>query len=294
MQNYENKSAPQNKAGRAKVKKPSQNRKKKKLIPHQQRPIICPPDKAGMELKLRVLGYITRAAVIATAVFALVFFMLDALKLEAQEIKIPTRLLALVSFVSVAVFSMMRLSKYGRVAGAVTILGAGVWIVLYTGNIISFAEKVFLTLKNVALTRLYNLGYYAVIKYMSEVSYTSSQTKELCFNFGVAVFTVLLSLIFTLPIIKKARLLLPAIISTLLLGVIFTYNISRSNWGVTLIIASFGDSGDGRQTDFTAKPDSRKVRHRSLLFERATEKACAPDNLPEFSRQSRQENRRAS
>ena len=84
MQNYEDKYAHGTRAGRAEVKKPVRKKKKKKAVPPGQRPIICPPDKAGMEPRLRILGYIARAAVIATAVFALVFFVLDALKLEAQ------------------------------------------------------------------------------------------------------------------------------------------------------------------------------------------------------------------
>jgi transglutaminase-like putative cysteine protease len=289
MQSFEDKYTPQNTAG--KVGKKTGRSRKKKIIPPYLRPIICPPDRASMKPWLRVLGYIARAAVIFVAVFGIVFFVLDALKLEAQDIKTPTGFVALVSLVSVAVFSAMRLSKYGRIAGSVVILGTGVWTVLYAGNIISFAEKVFLTVKNVVLTRLYNLGYYAVIKYMSEVAYTPPHTKEVCFKFGVALFTVLISLIFTFSILKKARLALPAVVSTLVLVVVFTYNISRSNWGVTLIITSFAGILVMAAYDriFVKNPNSKKYDTETLIFADADEDRPRIPDLPKSRKEIRRE-----
>ncbi len=289
MQSIEDKYTPQDAAGKV-GKKPGRSRKKKN-IPTHLRPIICPPDRAGMRPWLRILGYIARAAVIFVAVFGLVFFVLDALKLEAQDIKIPAGFVALVSLVSVAVFSAMRLSKYGCVAGSVVILGTGAWALFYAGNIISFATKVFLTVKNVVLTRLYNLGYYAVVKYMSEVTYTPPHTKEACFKFGVAVFAVLISLIFTFSIIKKARLALPAVVSTLVLVVVFTYNISRSNWGVTLIITSFAAILVMAAYDriFVKNPDSKKYDTETLLFADADQNRPRMPDLPKSRKEIRRE-----
>ena len=125
-------------------------------------------------------------------------------------------------------------------------------------------------------------------------TYTSTH-KELCFYFGVAVFTVLLSLIFTLPIIKRARLALPAVISTLLIGVIFTYNISRSNWGVALIIASFTGILVMAAYDriFAVKPDPEKYDTETILFEDADEnRPKLPENLPKTPRQLRREQKK--
>ncbi len=214
-------------------------KKNKLIVPEERRPIIMPPDKAGMSIKVRILGYVCRAAVIFAAVFGIVFFICDALKLEAQGLTVPAEFIALTILASVAVFSLMRLSKYGLIGGSVLIAGVLALVGISAGDVALFAEKVLVTAKNVALTRLYNLGYYAMSKYMTEISYTSERTQEYYFRYAVAMFAVLLSLVFVLSAIKRVHVLVPAVISTAVLGVVFTYNISRSNWGIAIVIASF-------------------------------------------------------
>ncbi len=247
----------------------SSGKKKKFSVPEEKRPIICPPDKAGMSLKVRVFGYICRAAVTFTAVFGIVFFLCDALKLEAQSLVVPTGFIALVCLVSVAVFSLMRLSKYGLLGGSVFIAGVLTWVGISAGDIITLAVNIFVTAKNVALTRLYNIGYYAMSKYMTEITYTAKYTQEYYFKYAVAIIAVLLSLAFVMSTIKRVRVAIPAVISTALLGVIFTYNISRSNWGVVLIIASFMGLLVMAAYDrlFSVKPDSDKYDTKTVLFE---------------------------
>ncbi len=245
------------------------NKKRKVALPEEKRPIICPPDKAGMSLRTRVLGYICRALVTFTSVFGLVFFVTDALKLGEQEISVTAGYIALVTFISVALFSLMRLSKYCLAGGSVFLAGLLGVLLLRIGNIADFALKVILTAKNVALARLYNLGYYAMSKYMTEMTYSARYSREYYFKYAVAVFAVLLSLIFVLSVVKRVRVIPPAIISTALLGVVFTYNISRSNWGIVLIIASFVGLLVMAAYDriFTAKTDEAKFDTKTILFE---------------------------
>lgn len=250
-------------------KKSGRNKSKDKMTPIFRRPIICPPDRAGMDLKVRVVGYISRALVIFFSVYGLVFFTVDALRLEMQNIEVRASFIALVCFVSVALFSVMRLSKYGAAGGAAVILGAAAFFAVRTGDIGLYASRMLITAKNVALTRLYNLGYYALSNYMTDISYTSKYSDEYYFKGAVAFFAILISLGFVLSALRRVRVLFPAIVSTVILGVIFTYNISRSNWGVVFIIAGFAGLLVMSAYDrlFADKPDKDRYDTETLLFE---------------------------
>ena len=61
----------------------------KKNVASEKRPIVCPPDKAGRDLRTRILGYAARIAVLTLAVFGLAFFVTDAFRFHYKEI-IPT------------------------------------------------------------------------------------------------------------------------------------------------------------------------------------------------------------
>lgn len=242
--------------------------KKNKHIAQVKKPLICPPDKAGTGAGVRIGGYVCRAAVIFLAVFGLTFFLCDALRLELQELNVPAGFLAAVCFCGVALFSVMRTSKYGFAAGAVISVGTVVLFAASVGDIGSFAVKTVLTAKNVALTRLYNLGYYSMSKYMSEVTYTARFTQEFYLRCALAVVALLLSLVFVLCCIKRVRVIVPAAVSVMILGVVFTYNISRSNWGIALIIASFTGLLVMAVYDkiFTAPPDAERFDGETVLF----------------------------
>ncbi|MBQ9080119.1 MAG: transglutaminase domain-containing protein [Clostridia bacterium] len=259
------------------VRAKKKSKKAKKLVPETQRPLICPPDKASMKLWVRIVGYVCRAAVIFMAAFGLTFFMCDALRLEQQELSVSAGFLALVCVVTVAVIALMKTSKYGAIGGAVAIVGGvAAWLVT-VGNAVDFVIKAALTLKNVIMTRLYNLGYYGMGKYMSEISYNSGFSMQTYLRFAFAVIAIVISLIFVLSCIKRVRVIVPVIVSVAVLGVIFTYNISRSNWGVAMIIASYTGLIVMAMYDkiFTVKkPDAEKFDGETVLF--------ADDDRPEL------------
>lgn len=212
---------------------------RKKFVPKNQRPIVCPTDRGGRGLVTRVTGLVCRGLVIFAAVFGLTFFMCDALRLEAQELSVPANLLALASFVAVALFCVMSYSKYGLLGGGAVIVGGVVAFVIFAGDVADFFIKTVATAKNVVLTRLFKIGYYGVQSHITEISYGSGRNAEFYLRAAFVIVATVLALIFVLSCFKRVRVLIPAVVSAAIIGVIFTYNISRSNWGVALIIAAF-------------------------------------------------------
>ena len=249
-----------------KAKKP---KKRLSSIPLYQRPIICPPDRSGMSLKVRISGFICRALLIFFSVFGLSFFVVDALYLEKQGITVSAGFIALVALISVAVFSAMRTSKIGLAVGSLAVAG-GLFKLAYDAiTVPALFSRALITAKDVVLTRLFNRGYLGMSLYITNLSYSAKYTAEFYFKYAVVFFVVLLSLGFVLSMIKRVRVLFPAIVSTLVLVGVFTVNISRSNWGVALVIASFVGLlvMAGYDRIFLANPDSGRYDTKTILFE---------------------------
>lgn len=214
-------------------------RKEKKTIPADKLPLVCPPDRAGLNLGSRIAGMGCRMFVIFMAVFGLAYFLCDALRLEQQEINVSAGFLAGVSLLFVVVYSAMALSRWCAAGGAVALVGAAAVIVISSGEAAQLFPRMFETAKNVALTRLFNLGYYGMSRYITEVSYNEGRGAEYYMRLAFLLVIAVIALVFVLSCIKRVRLVGPVIVSAVIISVVFTYNISRSNWGTVLIIAAF-------------------------------------------------------
>lgn len=260
-------------------------RKRKSAPPLYERPMICPPDRSGMSLRVRIAGFICRAALIFFSVYALVFFVVDALFLESQGITVSAGFIAVVAVVSVATFSLMRTSRIGLAVGSLLLLG-GAGVLIYSAiSVPEFFPRVLITAKDVVLRRLFNRGYLGMSVYMSNPAYGPEYTAELYFKYAVVLFAVLLSLCFVLSMIKRVRVIFPAAFSALMLVGVFTVNISRSNWGIALMIASF--TGllvmAGYDSIFTLKPDDDKYDTETLLFDYADRPPLPEEDAEELA-----------
>lgn len=201
--------------------------------------LVCPPNRAGTAPAVRIAGMVCRMLIIFTAVFGLVFFLCDALRLAQQEIVVSAGYLALISLIFVAIFTAMSTSVMGLIGGGAVLIGGVLTLLLTSEGVAELLRKTFLTAKNVALTRLFNLGYYGMSRYISEVSYADGYGAEYYMHIVFGLVAAVVALVFTLSCIKRVHIAGPVIISAVIIGVVFTYNISRSNWGTVLIIASF-------------------------------------------------------
>lgn len=270
-------------------------RRRSAVLPPDARPVICPPDRAGRSLGVRIGGMACRMLAIFFAVLGLALFVCDALRLEQQEIVISTGFLALVSLGFVAVYSAMALSGIGRICGGVLLAGGAAAMVLMSGNVAQLMPRIALTAKNVVLTRLFNIGYYGMSRYISEVSYPAGLGQEYYFKLAVVLLIAVVALVFTLSCIKRVHIVGPVVVSALIIGAVFTYNISRTNWGVVLIIASFIGLIAMYTYDriFTDRPDPERFDCETVLFP-PEERPTLPEGelTPEAARQARRQARR--
>ena len=176
------------------------------------------------------LGYILRAVIVVTAVTGLLLFISDAFKFD-----IAGSSLFLIALCTTFVFALMCISVTSGliISGliAVSIFICTLTVDNFLGYIIASIQ----TMWNGMMTRLGNAGYQTiglVNFYHGDLAISES---TLLFIAMVIVGTVL-SLFFSLCIMRKTRLSLVLIMGTLICSSVFTYNISSSNTGFALLL----------------------------------------------------------
>lgn len=218
-----------------------QAKKQKKAEKHavlsvHKRPIVCPPDKAGRNLLFRLMGYICRVLVVWMASAGLVTFVSAAL-----DLGVSYGAIFLCTFVVVALVAIALYDRWGIIVSSVIAAGSVVLIFLTRPSIIMDLIYGVLSIYNAALRRLYNIGYLAYVRY--QVSFTSSTPTEELLTVGVCLLCVIVGLVFAFSLIKRVRIIPPAILATTFLVVILTFNIYsnriKSNLGIVLVIVSF-------------------------------------------------------
>ncbi len=217
-------------------RKAAKKEAKEAVLPIHKRPIVCPPDRAGRGGLFRLGGLLCRALVIWLAASGLTIFIASAL-----EFGVPNLVIFLTALLVVAVGMLLRVGKVGKVA-AVLVAGGSV------GGAIAMNPRIpgdllygILSLYNAALDRLYRVGYLTYVQYKAPIG-TSTPHEELMI-LGACLLTLLISILFTACFVKKVRIVPPAIVATVILVVLLTFNIYsnriESNLGITLVIVSF-------------------------------------------------------
>ena len=221
-----------------KVRKTRSRKKAEKnvILPIHKRPIVCPPDKAGRSPLFRYGGLACRALVIWLAASGLMIFLASAL-----EFGVPNLFIFAASLAVVVLGTVFSLGGWGKPASLIAAGGA-------VGGLVALNPRLpldlffgLLSLYNAALDRLYKVGYLTYVQYKAE--FTSFTPHEELMVAGTCLVTVLITLLFTVCLSKKIRIIPPAILATTLLVVLLTFNIYsnriQSNLGITLVIVSF-------------------------------------------------------
>ena len=218
------------------ARKAAKKARKEMILPIHKRPVVCPPDKAGRSPLFRYGGILCRSLVIWLAASGLMIFLASAL-----ELGVPHLAVFLASLITVAVCTLLHMGAVGK---AVSVVGAGGAV----GGLIALNPALplhliygILTVYNAALDRLYKVGYLAYVQY--KVNIPAIASKESLMAAGLCLITVLVSVMFALCLVKKVRIIPPAILATTILVVLLTFNIYsnriESNLGITLVIVSF-------------------------------------------------------
>lgn len=231
-----NKMAKAEKKQRKQQMKLEKKQKKHAVLSVHKRPIVCPPDRAGRNPVFRLTGYICRTLVIWAASAGLVTFISSALELGVAH--------STIFLVTLLATSLVAMALYNRIGTALSIAGA----VGSLAYVIATRPRIFtdllygvLSVYNAALERLYRVGYLTYIRY--QVSFSTATPVEELLATGVCVLCVIVSVVFTLCLVKRVRIIPPAILATTFLVVILTFNVYsnriQSNLGIALVIISF-------------------------------------------------------
>lgn len=196
------------------------------------RDLICTPDKAGRATVRAFIGMAFRIIVIAFAVFSLVFFFSDAFKIEISTSTILGCSMV-ICFAIAMIFSTRKLRIPGIVVTVAGTVYAFVRLPLAFGIV---------TYYNAVLQRLIDAEYYSYKAFQIKFN-AAAYSEEYLLEIGAVAVCFLIAAVFVPLLVKRitlARLIPPAVISTVMIVVVFTYNISRSNWATSLVIASLG------------------------------------------------------
>ncbi|MDD4772949.1 MAG: transglutaminase-like domain-containing protein, partial [Eubacteriales bacterium] len=220
-----------------KINKPG---KKAKTI-KPQKPVynefVCSPELQKNKPAAVVIGYILRAAVIYIGVLGMILFICDAFKIRLNGFALAGAIALIVTL-----FCVMSINK-ALFFGGLGLSAAGAALAAYlTGNPVQFFMNSVATLWNHMLDRLDYAGYRIMTSlYLpvdSTVIFTEAETYAFMFS-AVIMITVIIAAVFTASLIRRVRLMPLLLVSAVVLTVIFTYNISSSNWGFALILSAF-------------------------------------------------------
>ena len=216
-------------------KKAEKKAAKEAVLPVHKRPIVCPPDKAGRHPAFRIGGYVCRALVIWFAVAGLAMFISNAM-----DYGVPNGFIFGMSALVVGLCALAAYGKYQAIAASVIAAGLAAYKIATTPRFVTDLFYSLLSLYNGCLERLYRIGYLSYVKYEASIN-TPTAVEELL-KMGVGVLILVFGVVFTFCLVRKVRLVPPAIIATTFLVVILTFNIYSNrmpNLSIVLVIISF-------------------------------------------------------
>lgn len=228
-----------------------EHKRRAAILPPAKRPIICPPDCSDAALKHVVFGIAFRILIILVAVIGVSMFVSEAFGfdmtpgyIKQKEIEnylgVPAgtgfSFIARWALLFVAALSLCALWKYGTLIGVPVIIA--VVIIPTLPNPVQYLYEAALTAYNGALGHMKYMGFFAMDIKQVPVTQTMGTPEELV-RAAVMLFTLLTALAFVPFLIKRTRIIVPATYSAALMIFIFVYNLSRSNWALALMAASF-------------------------------------------------------
>lgn len=210
--------------------------KKIKPPPPVYNEVVCSPELQKPKAASVVLGFIFRASVIYTGVLGMILFICDAFNVP---VNIPALMGAI--FLIITVFSVMSLNRPLFFSGLGLSLGGIALAAYLSGNPVMHLINSAGTLWNHMLDRLDYAGYRIpdnlYLPVDSTTIFTETQSEAFMFT-AVIIISVFISAVFVASLIRRTRLLPLFLVGAVIMTSIFTYNISSSNWGFSLIVSS--------------------------------------------------------
>ena len=90
---------------------------------------------------------------------------------------------------------------------------------------------------NAAIERIAYAGSVGIKRYALPENFAAAYDKTSLYNMSVAIFTLIMAIIFVPAIIKRVRMKYIIIMGALIVTPIFLYNVMQDNWGFSLLLA---------------------------------------------------------
>lgn len=197
--------------------------------------LACLPSQQRRSKVSLYLGFLTRALTAAVAVCGLSLFICDAFVIITE--KAPFTAVLYPSIIFSVIVSAMCLDYYALVVGIV-LIGGGftVWATMKSVDILGYLFSSIKVFYNAVIDRIAYAGLVGIKRYaLPEEVNTYDRTS--LFIMGVAIFTLIIALLFVPAIIKRVRMAYILIMGALFVTPVLTYNIMRDNWGFSLLLA---------------------------------------------------------
>jgi transglutaminase-like putative cysteine protease len=214
-----------------------EHKKRARVTPNEERPLICTPDASEMSKAAVTVGIILRALVAAVAAFGVTLLLCDALKFTPEDgLGINLWLLAALSFLFSAAVAAICAGNLPIKLGGFAAFGAILTYSFMLPSPVRVYHAIILAYNSI-LDRLVSVGFLTMSLHRLPTPASALSPDELAFTFAM-LFAVLASLVYVPSVIRKMRLWPPLIFTVGVLVPIFSFNFTRGNWGVSLVIAS--------------------------------------------------------
>ncbi len=214
-----------------------EHKKRLRVVPAEDRALLCTPDNAEMSNLTIGLGIALRGLVGAIAAFALTLFVCDALAFSGDGgIGISTSSLAFFILLICASLTAMFMGNLPIKLGAAAVFAATLVITF----LVPSPKKVYhaiIAAFNAAIDRLVDATFLGMGEYRLPMPATDIANEELILT-AALLFATVCSLVYVPSLIRRIRVLPPLILTAGTLIPTFIYNLSRGNWGISLVIAS--------------------------------------------------------
>lgn len=206
-------------------------------------PMVCPPEQQETAIPMTAVGMACRVLILFCAVFGLAWFVCDAFLLTASHGgSLEIGILALLAAAAVVYFTAVSCCKVCRLIG-LPLLAIGV-LAAALCRAPAFWRNTFTIAVNACLQRLLNRGYGGPNAHLLNVPQNAAErglslAYADCILLAAGVLAFVLAAVFVPCLIRRTRLVLPAVLGGAILAAVFTCNINSSNWSFAFVLSSF-------------------------------------------------------
>ena len=197
----------------------------------EDRPIICAPEELGRSLPLRLFGILCRALVVFCAASGLAALIMSAL---FRNIDVGHTVW--IAFLTVFAAALLSFHPVSLGIGGAAALGFVIFRTVTDphgpgGTLYRIAVAGY----NSTMVRLYERGIYGAANWRLPVP--SGGDDPVFLEHFCLLLTIVIALVFTLCLIRRARVLVPAILLVVSLVPVFVFNFSVNNYSILLLVA---------------------------------------------------------